>query len=52
MPQLILTAVGPDHPGLVGQLTGHLHAAGANILDTRMVNLRGRFAVLILLEAM
>jgi glycine cleavage system transcriptional repressor len=51
MPQLILTALGPDHPGLVGQLTGHLHASGANILDTRMVNLRGRFAVLILLEA-
>jgi glycine cleavage system transcriptional repressor len=51
MPQLILTAVGPDYPGLVGQLTGHLHGAGANILDTRMVNLRGRFAVLILLEA-
>jgi glycine cleavage system transcriptional repressor len=51
MPQLILTAVGPDHPGLVGQLTGHLHASGANILDTRMVNLRGRFAVLILLDA-
>ena len=51
MPQLILTAVGPDRPGLVGELTGHLHAAGANILDTRMVNLRGRFAVLILLEA-
>lgn len=51
MPQLILTAVGTDRPGLVGELTGHLHAAGANILDTRMVNLRGRFAVLILLEA-
>jgi glycine cleavage system transcriptional repressor len=51
MPQLIVTAVGPDRPGLVGQLTGHLHAAGANILDTRMVNLRGRFAVLVLLEA-
>ncbi len=51
MPHLILTAIGPDHPGLVGQLTGHLHTSGANILDTRMVNLRGRFAVLILLEA-
>jgi glycine cleavage system transcriptional repressor len=51
MAQLILTAVGNDRPGLVGELTGHLHSAGANILDTRMVNLRGRFAVLILLEA-
>jgi glycine cleavage system transcriptional repressor len=51
MARLILTAVGADRPGLVGELTGHLHAAGANILDTRMVNLRGRFAVLLLLEA-
>ncbi len=51
MPQLILTALGPDRPGLVGELTGILLEAGANILDTRMVNLRGRFAILVLLEA-
>jgi glycine cleavage system transcriptional repressor len=50
MPQLILTALGDDHPGIVGELTGFLHAADANILDTRMVNLRGRFAILVLLE--
>ena len=51
MGQLIVTAVGADRPGLVGELTGHLHAAGANILDSRMVNLRGRFAVIVLMEA-
>ena len=51
MQQLIITAVGPDRPGLVGELTAHLHAAGANILDTRMVNLRGQFALMILFEA-
>jgi len=51
MGQLIVTAVGPDRPGLVGELTGHLHAAGANLLDTRMVNLRGQFALMLLLEA-
>ncbi len=51
MPQLILTAVGPDRPGIVGELTAHLHAAGANLLDSRMVNLRGEFAMMILLEA-
>ena len=51
MAQLIVTAVGDDRPGLVGELTGYLHTAGANILDTRMVNLRGRFAVIVLLEA-
>ena len=50
MPQLILTAVGPDRPGIVGELTAHLHAAGANLLDSRMVNLRGEFAMMILLE--
>jgi glycine cleavage system transcriptional repressor len=51
MSQLIVTAVGPDKPGIVGELTGHLHAAGANILDSRMVNLRGQFAVITLIEA-
>src|SRR5262249_809891 len=51
MPQFILTAVGDDRPGLVGELTGQLHSAGANILDSRMVNLRGRFAVIVLFEA-
>jgi glycine cleavage system transcriptional repressor len=51
MPQLIVTAIGPDRPGLVGQVTGHLHAAGANVLDSRMVNLRGQFALILLLEA-
>src|SRR5207248_4088983 len=50
MLQLVVTAVGPDRPGIVGELTGHLHAAGGNILDSRMVNLRGEFAMMILLE--
>jgi glycine cleavage system transcriptional repressor len=50
MPQLTITAVGPDRPGIVGELTGHLHSAGGNILDSRMVNLRGEFAMLILLD--
>jgi glycine cleavage system transcriptional repressor len=51
MPQLIVTAIGPDRPGIVGQFTGHLHAAAANVLDSRMVNLRGQFAVILLIEA-
>jgi glycine cleavage system transcriptional repressor len=49
--QLILTAIGPDRPGIVGQFTGHLHDASANILDSRMVNLRGQFAIILLVEA-
>jgi len=51
MPHWIVTAVGPDRPGLVGELTGHLHVGGANLLDSRMVNLRGQFAIVLLLEA-
>ena len=51
MPQLVITAIGPDRPGLVGEFTGHLYAAGANLADSRMVNLRGQFALIVLLEA-
>jgi glycine cleavage system transcriptional repressor len=50
MAQWIVTAVGPDRPGIVGDLTGHLHAAGANLLDSRMVNLRGQFALVLLMD--
>ena len=50
MAQLIITAVGPDRPGIVGELTGHLHASGGNLLDSRMVNLRGEFAMMMLVE--
>ena len=53
MAHLILTAVGQDRPGLVGELTGHLHTGaggGANIIESRMVNLRGQFAVILLLD--
>ncbi len=50
MSQLIVTALGPDRPGIVGQLTEQIHRAGGNLLDSRMVNLRGQFAMMILLE--
>jgi len=51
MPHVILTAVGPDRAGLVDDLTGYLHDLGANVADSSMVNLRGRFALLLLAEA-
>lgn len=51
MPQLVITAIGPDRPGLVGEFTGHLFAASANLADSRMVNLRGQFALIALVEA-
>ncbi len=50
MPQLVITAVGPDRPGLVGEFSGVLHEAGANLADSRMINLRGQFAVVALVE--
>ncbi len=48
--ELVVTAVGPDRPGLASELTGHVHAAGANLADSRMVNLRGQFALVALVE--
>lgn len=50
MKELVITAVGPDRPGLVGQLTAPLYEASANLADSRMVNLRGQFAVILLAE--
>ncbi|MBX3230334.1 MAG: hypothetical protein KIT84_03635 [Labilithrix sp.] len=48
--ELVVTAVGPDRPGLASEFTGQVHAAGANLADTRMVNLRGQFAMLALVQ--
>jgi glycine cleavage system transcriptional repressor len=48
--ELVVTAVGPDRPGIASDFTGHVHEAGANLADTRMVNLRGQFALIALVE--
>jgi glycine cleavage system transcriptional repressor len=48
--ELVVTAIGPDRPGIASDFTGHVHAAGANLADSRMVNLRGHFALLALVE--
>jgi glycine cleavage system transcriptional repressor len=50
MQELVITAVGPDRPGLIGKLTAPLFEAGVNVADSRMVNLRGQFAVILLAE--
>jgi glycine cleavage system transcriptional repressor len=50
MQELVITAVGPDRPGLVGRLTAPLYEAAVNVADSRMVNLRGQFAVILLAE--
>ncbi len=50
MSELVITAVGPDRPGLVAELTGYLLKAGANVADSRMINLRGHFAMIMLVQ--
>lgn len=47
---LVLTAVGPDRPGLVSELASAIHGAGANLEDSRMAILGGEFALLLLLS--
>jgi glycine cleavage system transcriptional repressor len=47
---LALTAVGPDRPGLVNDLSAVIGAAGANIEDSRMAILGGEFAVIMLIS--
>ena len=47
---LVLTAVGPDRPGLVSEIASAIHGAGANLEDSRMAILGGEFALLLLLS--
>ncbi len=46
---LVLTAVGPDRPGLVRAVSTLIRQAGANLEDTRMAQLGGEFALLLLI---
>ena len=44
----MLTAVGDDRPGLVDEVTRYITERGGNLEDSRMVNLRGQFAMMML----
>jgi len=44
---LVLTAIGPDRPGLVEALSEAIAAHGANWLESRMARLGGQFAGLL-----
>lgn len=48
---LVLSALGPDRPGLVAQVTEYLTGRGANIEDSRMAVLGGEFGILVLVSA-
>lgn len=47
---LVLSAVGPDRPGIVSDLSALIHRAGANLEDSRMAVLGGEFALLLLIS--
>src|SRR6516162_3175342 len=47
---LVLSALGPDRPGLVAEVTEYLTARGANIEDSRMAVLGGDFGILVLVS--
>ncbi len=47
----ILTAIGADRSGLVDEVSQFIFSAGGNIEDSRMVNLRGQFAMMVLFGA-
>lgn len=48
--QLVITAVGPDRPGLVSALSDVIARHGGNWLDTRMGRLAGQFTGILLVE--
>jgi glycine cleavage system transcriptional repressor len=48
MPHAIVTALGTDRPGLVDEASRFIFDQGGNIEDSRMVNLRGQFAMMLL----
>jgi glycine cleavage system transcriptional repressor len=45
---VVLTAVGADRPGLVDEVARYVLERGGNLEDSRMVNLHGQFAMMML----
>jgi glycine cleavage system transcriptional repressor len=50
MAHAILTAIGVDRAGLVDEVSRYIFDRGGNIEDSRMVNLRGQFAIMLLVS--
>lgn len=50
MPDLAVTAVGTDRPGIVATVTRVLHDRGGNLEDSAMTILGGHFAIVLLVE--
>ena len=47
---LVLTVIGPDRPGIVNQVSDRVTQHGGNWLQSRMANLGGQFAGIVLLQ--
>jgi glycine cleavage system transcriptional repressor len=47
---LVLSAVGPDRPGLVAELTEAIASRGGNVEDSRMAVLGGSFGIMVLVS--
>lgn len=47
---LVITALGPDNPYVINQLTQNLTNCGGNILNTRMTSLGNEFGIMLLIE--
>ena len=50
MPRVVVSAFGPDRPGIVATVTGVLVDHRANLADTAMTNLAGQFAMVLVVE--
>jgi glycine cleavage system transcriptional repressor len=46
----VLTAIGRDRPGLVDEVSAYVLERGGNLEDSRMVNLHGQFAMMMLVS--
>jgi glycine cleavage system transcriptional repressor len=46
--RIVLTSLGADRPGLVDEVTRFILERGGNLEDSRMVNLQGQFAMMML----
>ena len=50
MANLVLTLIGPDHPGIVDSVADVVSSHGGNWLESRMAQLAGKFAGVLLIE--
>ena len=51
MPELAVTAIGVDQPGIVAAVSGVLRDRGGNVEDSAMTILGGHFAIVLLVES-